>query len=54
MGIQNYLKRILELPLLDNSDICEFLSSNVIKDDSQIKVVNYIDSCSWGGGIGIL
>ncbi|KAI7849657.1 Rho GTPase activation protein [Circinella umbellata] len=41
IGIQDYLKGILELPLQDNSDICEFLSSNVIKDDSQIKVSKY-------------
>ncbi|KAI9278220.1 Rho GTPase activation protein [Phascolomyces articulosus] len=41
IGIQEYLKQVLELPLQDTTDICEFLSSNVVKDDSQIKVSKY-------------
>ena len=38
MAIDNYLQHALRLPLADITDLCEFLSSNVMEKKPQPKV----------------
>ncbi|KAI7855215.1 hypothetical protein BDC45DRAFT_462339 [Circinella umbellata] len=41
MAIDNYLQHALRLPLADITDLCEFLSSNVMEKKTQPKVSKY-------------
>ncbi|KAI9278943.1 hypothetical protein BDA99DRAFT_19660 [Phascolomyces articulosus] len=41
MAVDNYLQHAIRLPLADITDICEFLSSNVMEKQAQPKVSKY-------------